>query len=89
MSAGKCFAMLWSVALLTAMLASPAGAHSPGNGRGYFGAGPGSDPRPVTSLAPQSLSAAGLIGKPAYSRTPYNPWQPRIWVVGPHGRRIP
>ena len=41
MSVGKYFAMLSSAALLTAMLASPAGAHnSPSKGRSYFGQGP-------------------------------------------------
>src|SRR5262249_39242709 len=88
MSVGRSFTVLSSAALLAAMLASPAGAHSPGNSRGYFGPGPGSDPRIVKSLGPKGPSGPGLIRKPGSGWTPYNPWYPR-WVIGPHVRRIP
>jgi len=88
MSLGKCFAMLPIAALLAIALASPAGAHSPGNGRGYFGPGPGSDARAVRFLGPNGPSESTLTRKPGW--IPYNPWYPRNWVIGPQGvRRIP
>jgi hypothetical protein len=83
MSVGKCFAMLSSAALLTAMLASPAGAHSPSNGRSSFD--------PVKSLGPKGPSGPGLIRKPGSGGSyPYYPYYPRPMVIGPQSvRRIP
>jgi hypothetical protein len=72
MSVGKYFAMLSSAALLTAMLASPAGAHdSPSNGRSYFGQGP------------DLIRSPG----PRYYGYPKAPYSRRIMAISPQGGR--